>query len=52
MSSLLWTFSFPALTREEAIVSDIEELCSLGTVEVLHCDDEAQLVSAICEVLD
>lgn len=52
MSSLLWTFSFPALTKEEAIVSDIEELCSLGTVEVLHCDDEPQLVSAICEVLD
>lgn len=52
MSDLLWAFSFPALTKEEALVSDIEELCSLGTVEVLHCDDKPQLVSAICEVLD
>jgi hypothetical protein len=52
MSNLLWAFSFPALTKEEALVSDIEELCSLGTVEVLHCDDKPELASAICEVLD
>ncbi len=52
MSNLLWAFAFPSLTKEEALVSDIEELCSLGTVEVLHCDDEPELASAICEVLD